>query len=187
VNFRNNPNRDKFITAIKNIDNGSGDLADAVALLPKDVQNQLSDWTVSDLRYVYGALSRVSHTRDKWSDISYDILLDQVDNDSLQRQFTNIIDAVLAGNTLADDQIAFLKDKTDGTTMMYHTNTSPESRLAYALMPFGEMAAARTGRYEKKLESESGYSVFGHVLTDIRNDAIINMKGAVQAEPTPIM
>jgi hypothetical protein len=186
VNFRNNPNRDKFITAIKNIDNGSGDLANAVALLPKDVQNQLSNWTVSDLRYVYGALSRVSHTRDKWSDKSYDTLFSEVDQ-SLQVEFNTIIHAVEAGESLSNEQIAFLKDQTDGTTMMYHTNTSPESRLAYALMPFGEMAAARTGRYVEKLESESGYDAFGRVLIDIRNDAIKNMEGAVQAEPTPIV
>jgi hypothetical protein len=65
VNFRNNPNRAAFITAINELDNGNNDVDTAVVLLPHNVQEQLSTWTVSDLRYVYGALSRVSHTRDK--------------------------------------------------------------------------------------------------------------------------
>lgn len=80
MSFRNNNKRDAFIDAIKDIDSGNNDVDPAVALLPADVQSQLSQWTVSDLRYVYGALSRVSHTRDKWSDISYDVLLDNVDS-----------------------------------------------------------------------------------------------------------
>lgn len=60
--------------------------------------------------------------------------------------------------------------------MMYHMNTTPESRLAYALMPFGEMAEARTGRYQERLASEDNYDDFGVALIDIRNDAIAKME-----------